>query len=296
MENLRGALFMVIAMGCFAVEDALIKSLSGTVPVGQVLSITCAGGLLAFILWFTIRNIPLWQPEYLHPKVLMRSGADVIGSCLFATALTLVPLTTASAVIQATPLVVATGAALFLGQEVGWRRWLAIGIGFAGVLIIVRPGLEGFNSAVLLAVAGMLALASRDLLTRSLQVGLSGPQLAAHTFLLIIPAGYALSAILGQPFVIPNAYEALLLLGCITIGIAAYLALVAATRHGNAGIISSFRYSRMVFALILGFAVFGEIPDAPTWIGTAIIIATGLFTLWREARLHRTSLASQPAL
>ena len=296
MEDLRGALFMVIAMGCFAVEDALIKSLSGTVPVGQVLSITCAGGLLAFILWFIIRNIPLWQPEYLHPKVLMRSGSDVIGSCLVATALTVIPLTTVSAVIQATPLVVATGAALFLGQEVGWRRWLAIGIGFAGVLIIVRPGLEGFNSAVLLAVAGMLALASRDLLTRSLRVSLSGPQLAAHTFLLIIPAGYVLSTLLGQPFVIPNARESWLLVGCIAFAIAAYLALVTATRYGNAGIISSFRYSRMVFALILGFAVFGEIPDAPTWIGTAIIIATGLFTLWREARLHRTSLASQPAL
>ncbi len=296
MENLRGAALMVFSMGCFAIEDAMIKLLVETMPVGQIVSLTCLGGVIIFLGWFLIRGIPLWQPEYLNPKVMLRSVFDTAGSFMFVTSLSLIPLTTASAVIQATPLVVAMGAALFLGQEVGWRRWLAIGIGFIGVLIIIRPGMEGFSFATLFAVGGMLGLAIRDLLTRALTVQLTGPQLATHTFMMIIPAGFLLCYLQGQSLIIPNSYEALLLFGCIIVGVVAYLAIVAATRAGNAGIISSFRYSRMVFALILGFIFFNETPDLATMTGVTIIIASGLFTLMREARLRRASLTQQPAL
>lgn len=287
---------MVLAMLCFAIEDALIKSLSTAMPAGQILSLICLGGALAFMGWFVVRGIPLWQREYLNPKVLLRSFCDSVGSCLFITALSLIPLTTASAVIQATPLVVATGAALFLGQTVGWRRWLAIIVGFIGVLIIIRPGMDGFIPATLLAVAGMLGLATRDLITRSLTVRLSAPQLAIHTFAMIVPAGFLLMIFQGQRTVMPDLEQTGLLLGCIVIVIIAYLALVAATRTGNAGMISSFRYSRMVFALILGYAVFAETPDLATIIGAFIIIASGIFTLWREARMHNASLAVEPTV
>ncbi len=280
---------MVIAMGCFAIEDAMIKVLLREMPVGQILAFICLGASLAFIMWFLAKGIPLWQREYLNKMVLARSTCDVVGSILFATSLSLIPLTTASAVIQATPLVVTMGAALFLGQQVGWKRWLAIIIGFIGVLVIIRPGMEGFNSATLLAVGGMFGLAIRDLITRSLTVSLSGPQLAIHTFSMIFPAGLLICYIQGQSLIMPNGFQWLLLAGCVGIGIAAYLALVGATRYGNAGIISSFRYSRMLFALILGFIFFDEIPDTATIIGATIVIASGLFTLLREARLRRAS-------
>ncbi|WP_373635411.1 DMT family transporter [Yoonia sp. SS1-5] len=296
MENIRGAALMVLAMACFAIEDALIKSLTSTIPIGQILAAVCAGGLLIFVSWFLIKGIPLWQPEYLDRKVMLRSAFDVAGSVMFVTALSRIPLTTASAVIQATPLVVAMGAAVFLGQQVGWRRWIAIIIGFLGVLIIIRPGMAGFNSATLLAVGGMLGLAARDLLTRALRVSLSGPQLATHTFALIVPAGVLLSLTQGNSWVVPDMRQSLILVGCVVIGVAAYLAIVAATRHGNAGVISSFRYSRMIFALILGVMFFDEIPDAATLIGASIVIGSGLFTLMREARLRRASLSAHPAL
>lgn len=296
MENLRGAALMVFAMGCFAIEDTMIKILATAMPVGQIVAVSCAGGFLAFVVWFLVRGIPLWQPDYLDSKVLLRSGFDVAGSVLFVTALAAIPLTTASAVIQATPLVVAMGAAVFLGQEVGWRRWLAILAGFTGVLIIIRPGMEGFNSATLLALAGMLGLAARDLATRALTVNLSGPQLATHTFFMLIPAGLLLCLASGQSMVRPDIGQTCLLMGSIVVGVVAYLAIVAATRQGHAGIISSFRYSRMIFAVVLGYLILDETPDTPTLIGATIIIASGLFTLWRETRLHRTSLASQPAV
>ena len=296
MDNLRGAALMVFAMFCFAVEDALIKLLAGAIPVGQVLSIICLGGLIAFVGWSLAKGDSLWQPAYLDPKVLLRSFCDVAGSVMFVTSLTLIPLTTASAVIQATPLVVAMGAAVFLGQAVGWRRWLAILVGFIGVLIIIRPGTEGFVPATLLAVGGMLGLAARDLFTRGLTVQLSGPQLATHTFALVVPAGLLLTALRGQSFVMPDVDQSLILLGAIVIGMIAYLAIVAATRDGNAAIISSFRYSRMIFALVVGYLMFAEVPDVPTLIGAAVIITSGIYTLWRETRLRYASLNENPAL
>ena len=296
MENMRGALFMVFAMGCFAVEDAIFKFLTSAIPVGQLMSVACLGGLILFLLWFKMKRIALWQTEYLDNKVIWRSLFDVAGGLCFVTALSRIPLTTASAVIQATPLVVAMGAALFLGQTVGWRRWLAIAIGFLGVMVIIRPGLAGFDANILFAVAGMLCLAVRDVITRALTVSLSGAQLATHTFAMIFPAGLLLCAVQGDALVLPDFPQTGLLAASVIVGMVAYLALVAATRGGNAGMISSFRYSRMIFALIIGFAVFREIPDLPTVIGAGIVISSGLFTLWREARLLRASHPNEPKL
>ncbi|MEJ8560389.1 DMT family transporter [Yoonia sp. GPGPB17] len=296
MDNIRGAAFMVFAMFCFAVEDGIIKLLAQDMPVGQIISVTCLGGLIGFLGWAVLKGDRLWQPAYLNVKVNLRSLCDTCGSLMFVTALALVPLTTASAVIQATPLVVALGAAAFLAQPIGWRRWIAIIVGFIGVLIIIRPGMDGFIPATLLAVGGMLGLAARDLFTRSLTVQLSGPQLATHTFSMVVPAGFLLMAFQGQSIVVPDGRQSLLLMASIVVGMIAYLAIVAATRGGNAGIISSFRYSRMIFALIIGFVMFSEIPDAPTLIGAAIVIASGIYTLWRETILHRASLNENPAL
>lgn len=296
MDNIRGAGFMVFAMLCFAVEDALIKLLAGAIPAGQVLAIICFGGFVAFIGWAAMKGEPLWQPAYSNPKVIMRSLCEVIGSCFFVSALALIPLTTASAVIQATPLVVALGAAVFLGQAIGWRRWLAILVGFIGVMIIIRPGMDGFVPATLLAVGGMFGLAARDLITRSLTVDLTGPQLGIHAFALVTPAAFALVIVQGQSLVMPTSPQWVLLGAGVAIGMLAYLAIIAATREGNAGIISSFRYSRMIFALIVGYIVFTEIPDAPTLIGAVIIITSGIYTLWRETVLRRASLTENPAL
>ena len=296
MENIRGAAFMVLAMLCFAIEDALIKLLAGRIPPGQVIGLICIGGLVLFVGWSLLRKQPVWSPHYLNGRVLLRSLAEVLGSCCFVSALALIPLTTASAVIQATPLVVAMGAAIFLGQEVGWRRWLAILVGFIGVLIIIRPGMDGFVPATLLAVGGMLGLAIRDLLTRGLQVELTGTQLGIHAYAILGPAGFLLVPLIGQDLVMPAGMEWGWLGISVVIGMLAYLAIVAATRAGNAGIISSFRYSRMLFALIIGTIFFAEKPDTATLIGVAIVIASGIYTLWREARLARASHHQKPAL
>ncbi|MEM7644774.1 MAG: DMT family transporter [Pseudomonadota bacterium] len=288
-DTLKGCAMMVLAMACFAVEDALIKSLSETIPAAQIIWMLGLGGTLAFAAWLKVTGRGLWSPDYRAPAVLRRTGFEVFGTLCFVSALALIPLSTASAVIQATPLVVAMGAALFLGASVGWRRWAAISVGFGGVLLILRPGAEGFDPAVLLALGGMLGLAARDLATRTLPARITGARLSVHAFAALVPTGIALQIAQGAPLAAPDPTELATLVLCVAIGMAGYLTIVSATRRGDISVVSSFRYSRMLFALLIGVTVFGERPDGATLIGVAIVIASGLYTLIRETRIARAA-------
>lgn len=296
MENLRGAAFMTFSMLAFAIEDVLIKTLGARIPSGQIISVIGAGGALAFAIWFIVKGQPVFVRAHLNRRVWMRGFFEVTGTMLFISALMLLDVTMLSAIIQATPLVVAVGGAVFLGQSVGWRRWAAILVGFAGVLLIIRPGLDGVSWATLIAVGGMLGLAGRDLSTRSLKVDISGAHLSLHAFLLLVPAGLVLCWINGQSLTVMSGSDAATLVGCIIVALLAYLSIVAATRAGDAAFISLFRYTRMLFALVLGVLVLGERPDTLTLVGAAIVIGAGLFTLLREAQLRRTSQAAPDPL
>lgn len=285
MTNLRGAALMTFSMLAFAIEDVLIKTLGARIPPGQIISVIGAGASLAFVAWFIAKRQPVFVPEHLNGKVWLRGLFEVLGTMLFISALIRMDVTMLSAIIQATPLVVAMGGAVFLGQTVGWRRWAAILIGFAGVLLIIRPGLDGVSIATAFGVGGMLGLAGRDLATRAITVHISGAHVSLHAFLLLIPAGLVLCWINGAPLVIPSSRDGLTLVLCVAIALIAYLCIVAATRSGDAAFISLFRYTRMLFALVLGMVILNERPDTLTLIGVAIVISAGLFTLIREARL-----------
>ena len=280
---------MTFSMFAFAVEDVLIKTLGARVPGGQIISVVGAGAAIAFIIWFIAKRQPVFVPEHLNRRVWLRAVFEVAGTMLFISALMRLDVTMLSAIIQATPLVVALGGVLFLGQSVGWRRWAAILVGFGGVILIIRPGVDGFTAATLLGIGGMLGLAGRDLATRAITVPISGAHLSLHAFLALIPAGIALAWINGEAFVVPNASDTVTLLICVAVALIAYLAIVAATRSGDVSFISSFRYTRMLFALVLGVLILGERPDTLTLIGVAIVIAAGIFTLLREAHVRRTS-------
>lgn len=299
-DNLRGAAFMTVSMLAFAIEDVLIKTLSATLPAGQIVSAIGAGAALAFAAWFVFTRQPVFVPAHRNGKVWLRALFEVLGTMLFISALIRMPVTLLSAIIQATPLVVAMGGALFLGQKVGWRRWAAILVGFAGVLLIIRPTADGATLAVLLGVGGMFGLAGRDLATRAITVPISGAHLSLHAFLALIPAGAVLCWINGTPMIWPAPATWAALVLCVGVALLAYLSIVAATRAGDAAFISSFRYTRMVFALVLGVFILNEQPDAYTLIGVCIVIAAGVFTLLREAhqasRQRRTSKVSPQPL
>lgn len=284
MENLRGIVLMVASMAFFAVEDMLVKKVSATLPVGQILMILGAGGALAFGAMALSRGQRLWSGALFSRPVLLRNLGEVIGTMGFVLALALTPLSSASAILQATPLAVTLGAALFLGAQVGWRRWSAILVGFCGVLLIIRPGLEGFEPASLFAVQAVFGLALRDLATRATPRSVGSLQLSAYAFALLVPLGAVMLAVSGGA-VMPARPEALSLAGALLAGVIGYYMIVEASRIGDVAVITPFRYTRLIFALIIAVSVFGERPDALTLLGAAIIMASGLYTLLRERAL-----------
>lgn len=285
MDNLRGAALMTVSMFGFALEDMFIKLMAGAMPPWQIIAILGIGGALVFGTMALARREPLWTRAYLSGPVLVRNLAEIVGTIGYVTAIALIPISQASAILQATPLIVTLGAALFLGEAVGWRRWSAICLGFAGVLLVIRPGTEGFDARSLYAVLGAAGLAVRDVATRRVGPETSSVQLSFLAFLMLVPAALFLAMLGGRAYVAPSPGQWLLFAGAVALGASAYYAIVAAMRIGEVSFVTPFRYTRIVFALAVGMAVFGEVPDRAMLAGVGVIVGAGLYTIWRERRL-----------
>lgn len=286
--NRRGAAFMCLAMAGFAVEDALLKLAAGSLPVGQVLMTFGVFGVIAFSAWAMGAGEPPLSRAMLRPAMMLRSLSEIVGRLFFMLAIALTPLSTASAILQATPLVVMVGAVLIFSERIGPRRWLAVAVGFAGVLMILRPGTEGFGPLSLLAVLGMLGFAGRDLATRAAPPALSFRQLGVLGFAMLILAGL-IALPFGPAPVRPDTAGWLGLAAASVAGIGAYTALTIAMRTGEVGAVTPFRYTRLVFAMIAGVTVFGERPDLWTVTGSTLIILAGITALRLNRRAKGTA-------
>lgn len=265
-------------MAGFAIEDLLLKLVARDLPVGQILMLFGGAGALAFAAMARARGDAVLSPLALAPAVLLRAVFEVAGRTFYTLSLALTSLSATSAILQATPLVVVAGAALIFGERVGWRRWLAIVAGFAGVMLILRPGVQGFTALSLLAVAGMLGFAGRDLATRAAPAGLSNLTLGVYGFAAMVPAGALVLALSGGAAV-PRPGTMLALVAATAVGVAAYFALTVAMRTGEVAAVTPFRYTRLVFALVLATIWLAERPDAATLIGSAVVVAAGLHAL-----------------
>ena len=292
MHNLRAALLMVLAMAAFACEDALLKGLSGTIPTGQLLAVIGFAGMVVFALWIAIGPEGLRLRNLLRPPVMLRNLCEGICAITFVTALATGDLSIASAILQAQPLLMTLGAALFLGEQVGWRRWLSIAVGFAGVLLIVKPGTAAFEFSSVLAIIAVITLAVRDLVTRRLPPEVGSGLLSAGAFGSMGIAGLVLLLIGGQQAVAPTTGQGALMAATLCFGLLGYITMVIATRIAEISVIAPFRYSRLLFAMLLAVTVFGERPDALTLLGAALIAGAGIYAMWREARLRRALLAA----
>ncbi|MCZ0963055.1 DMT family transporter [Paracoccus benzoatiresistens] len=288
--NLRGAVFMVLSMAGFAVEDSLLKIAAVSLPPGQVLITFGILGTATFALLSLLAGEPPLTRAMLGRAMVLRSLSEVTGRLFYMLAIALTPLSTASAILQATPLVVMVGAALLFGERIGPRRWLAVAFGFGGVLLILRPGTEGFGVLSLLAIMAMLGFAGRDLATRAAPVSLSFRQLGVAGFSMLIVAGLIVLPF-GGPMTTPDAPTWLALLAASAMGVCAYTFLTVAMRTGQVGAVTPFRYTRLIFAMVAGIALFGESPDRWTIIASIVIILAGIAAL----RLSRQRQAVQPA-
>lgn len=285
METLRAMALMTAAMAGFAIADGALKGVAGQIAPVQVMWMVGLGGWAGFMFVMWRAGQRFWTRDLFSGPVILRNAAEVASTIAFVTALSLVPLATVSAVIQSVPLLVALGAALVLGERVGPRRWAAILAGMVGVLVILRPGLDGFDPNVLWAVAAATGLATRDLASRAAPAGVTTLQLAMWGFAALSLGGGGLLAVLGVDVVRPDLLQLALLAVAVGFAGAAVYALTAAMRLGDVGAVAPFRYTRLVFALIISMAVFGERPDTATLAGAALVIGSGLFVLWRERRL-----------
>jgi drug/metabolite transporter (DMT)-like permease len=281
--NNRGAVYMVAAMAGFAVEDMFLKSAARHMPVGEVITLFGLGGMLAFAVLARRQGVAAFPRALLSRTLLVRSGFEVTGRLFYSLAIALTPLSVASAILQATPLVVVAGAAVIFGETVGLRRWIAIFAGFAGVLLIIRPGIAGFDVLSLLTVIGLIGFAGRDLATRAAPPALSNMQLGVVGFAMLSLAGLIILMVKGD-YRVPDITGLGLTLAATAVGVFAYTALTAAMRTGEVSAVTPFRYTRLLFALILGVTIFGERPDAMTLLGSAIVVASGIYVLTQNRR------------
>jgi drug/metabolite transporter (DMT)-like permease len=223
--------------------------------------------------------------------LLIRSAFEILGRLFFALSLAFAPLATTSAILQAAPLVVTLGAALVLKESVGIRRWAAMTVGFLGVLLILRPTPSGFDATAIFAVLGMIGFAGRDLMTRASPPEVSATQLGILGFLMVFIAGCFITVFETAPLAAPTPYALALLSGTGLAGIIGYSALTKAMRTGEVSVVAPFRYSRLLIALVIAYFIFGERPDLITYVGAALIVGSGTYTLVRSARKQRAGSA-----
>lgn len=283
---LRAGLFMVLAMGSFVCNDTIVKLVGESLPVGEIIMVR---GLFAMVL---IGLICAWQgllPELSRIRqryVLLRSLFDVIATIAFITALMHMQIANLTAVMQAVPLAVALLSMLFLKERVGWRRMMAIVLGFIGVLMIVKPSVSSFNAYELLALLIVFCVAVRDIVTKRIPARIPTFVVALGNAGFVAAGGAALALVQGLQWPEPWQVGLLALAACFLSS--GYLFMVATLRLGELSGTAPFRYSIMVFAIASGIIVFGEFPDFVATLGMALIVATGLYAAHREA-LHAKS-------
>jgi len=277
---------MVLAMAAFAIADTFIKLAAASMSSAHTTLLLMGGSMVLFALLAKLQGERLISRTAFEPVLLARYVAEIMGTFSMVQALRLVPLSTVGAILQATPLVVVAGAVLLLGEKVSWRRWSAIGLGFVGVMLIVQPGQAGFDANVLYAVLAMLSLSARDLTTRVTPAGLASSCLATYTMAAALP--FALVWVsLTESALLPLHPQWHLIAGMIGFATAGYLMIISSIRIAPVSVVSPYRYSRLLFLLVLGVVVFGEQPDLIMLGGAALIITSGLYTMWRERQLHR---------
>ena len=289
--NLRGALYMTLSMAAFTLNDACVKLVAETVPLFQVIFLRGLGTtiLLAIFVQMTTGLRPSW-PRRDRPLIAGRTLAEIAAMVTFTLALTNMAIANATAILAALPLVVTLGAALVFGDKVGWRRLSAICIGFVGVMLIVQPGTDGFNIWSLLVLLSVLVITARELFTRAFSPAVPTMTVAVLTAGAVCLVGGVLS--LFTPWVALDLREAALIAAAAVLIIGGYVFGIMVMRVGEVGFVSPFRYTSLIFALILGLVVFDEFPNALALIGGVIVVSTGIFTLLRERMVARASRRS----
>ena len=286
-DNLLGAALMTCCVLAYVLNDAVMKLLFADIDFFQAIFLR---GLVSLppllILAFMTKTLLQKYSSKNQRLIIIRILAEIGTTVTFLTALKHMPLANVTAILQSLPLAITMAAAIFLGEPVGWRRWSAICVGFTGVLIIIRPGLAGFNSYSLLALAAVILLTVREISTRQLDNKVPTVTVALSTTLGI--TAFAALMLIGTEWAEINFVSWSLIIAAAAAVTVATLLSVVAMRTGDIGFVSPFRYTSLIGAIGLGILLFGEWPDGITLLGAAIIAFAGIYSLYREQIFNKS--------
>jgi drug/metabolite transporter (DMT)-like permease len=282
LANLRGIRLMTAAMACFIVNDTLVKVASQWLPAGQLIFVR---GVMATVLVLAVMRAtatPLASVRQGGRWVGVRAGIDALATFAYLLSLFHLPLANATAINMASPLVITLVAALWLGERVGAWRAAAVALGFVGVLMVVQPGLEGFNAYAWLCLAGTVLHALRDMVTRRIPAGVPSLAVTLSTAMAVTALASAISLVQGW---VPMGATQLAVLCAAAVFLAAgYHLVIQATRIGELSAVAPFRYSGLLMAVASGWLVWGDVPNALAWAGILAIMGSGLYLLRPQGR------------
>ena len=279
--NSRAALFMIVAMAAFTLNDACVKYLGSSMPLFQL--VTLRGILASFLLLSLAFHMQALRFDFSRTDwglIAVRAIAESAATYFFLTALLYMPLANVTAVLQVLPLTVTLGAMLFFREQVGWQRMLAIAFGFAGMLLIVRPGPDGFSIHAMNALGAVICVTFRDLVTRRMSANVPSLTVTFLSSLSVLAFGAVMST--ATPWVsLDMGQIGIIVLAAIFV-LGGYLFGTLVMRAGDVSFSAPFRYTGLVWALVLGWLIFGDWPDRVTMLGALIVVLSGLFAFYRE--------------
>lgn len=279
-ENRRGVVFMLTAMSLFVMNDALMKLAREVYPAGQAIALRTIFAVLTGIALVLALREGDRLGMALRPRVLLRGIIEALTALTFIWSLGHLPIANITAITMASPLLIVVLAVVLRIERVGWRRSFAVLIGFIGVLIVARPSADGFNAAALVALGSAVLVACRDLLTRSIGNEVPSTVISLTTTVLvgIVALGYGLSEDWQPVWRRETIYVAL---AAVLVASGSFF-VIGAFRNTDVGFVSGYRYSVVVFAVLVGYLVWGDIPDPIAFAGIALIVGSGLYTMHRQ--------------
>jgi drug/metabolite transporter (DMT)-like permease len=286
-RNLRGVAAMVGATALFTCGDAAMKLVSNALPVGETVFVRGVSTVVIVTIAAFWTGAIYRLRDALVRAMGWRSVGDVGSALFFQAALARMPFADLMGILQVTPLSLTAASALFLGERVGWRRWTAVAAGFAGALLVIKPGSSAFNAWALLGVLSVLCGTLRDVSTRRLDVALSPLLIMLLSQLMVASAGLACSTF--EAWKVPGAGELLVLVFASVFSLLGHLCVIYSLRSGELAAVAPFRYAGIVWAILLGFLIWKELPDALSLGGISILVSAGLYTLYREQQLRQRS-------
>ena len=290
--NRRNIAAMSFAMASFVSNDALVKHVSESLPSAQLIFIRGLFATALLLIAAHLLGATRQIGQIFQRTVVGRSVLDALATVTYLTSLFHLPIGNATAINMATPLFITLFAVLALGEKVGPARWLAIATGFAGVLLVVQPSAAGFNAYALLCLAGTLLHAGRDLTTRFIHANVPSILITLATAVTVTLLSGGLSLVQGwQPMTVRHA--GLLALASVFLSTGYYLIIVG-MRQGDMSVVAPFRYTGLLFALAIGWALWGDTPNALAGIGIALLVGAGLYVLHSERVRTRDALAAAP--